>query len=231
MVRQSRSLFLTHGHWRPIRGEDIQLDRNSMGRLAAPHYRDALRARLCIHFRYGRAVRAVSGQPEIDAYFHDTYFVVAHFHLIMGIAALFGIFAATFYWFPLLFGRLMDERLGKLHFYLTFIGAYADLSADAFRRFRWQSAPLSGLHHVRFPRSALMPLQRWITYPHSVLASVQIVFLWNLFRSIGVAPLAPTNPWRATGLEWSEHEGPVVRGPYEYHEDCILQNQQNPVKG
>ena len=65
------------------------------------------------------------GQPQIDAYFHDTYFVVAHFHLIMGIAALFGIFAATFYWFPLMFGRMLNERLGKLHFYLTFVLAYA----------------------------------------------------------------------------------------------------------
>ncbi|MBI4461320.1 MAG: cbb3-type cytochrome c oxidase subunit I, partial [Acidobacteria bacterium] len=64
-------------------------------------------------------------QPAIDIYLHDTYFVVGHFHLIMGVAAIFGIFAATYYWFPKMFGRHLSERLGKLHFWLTFIGVYA----------------------------------------------------------------------------------------------------------
>src|SRR4029079_9039956 len=61
------------------------------------------------------------GQPVLDLYLHDTYFVVAHFHLIMGVAAIFGIFAATFYWFPLMFGRMMNETLGKAHFFATFV--------------------------------------------------------------------------------------------------------------
>src|ERR1700739_335189 len=65
------------------------------------------------------------GQPALDLYFHDTYFVVGHFHLIMGVAAIFGMFAGTFYWFPKMFGRMMNEGLGKLHFYCTFIGVYA----------------------------------------------------------------------------------------------------------
>src|SRR5216110_1036077 len=64
------------------------------------------------------------GQPALDLYFHDTYFVVGHFHMIMGVAAIFGMFAGTFYWFPKMFGRMMNETLGKLHFYLTFIGVY-----------------------------------------------------------------------------------------------------------
>jgi Heme/copper-type cytochrome/quinol oxidases, subunit 1 len=65
------------------------------------------------------------GQPVLDLYFHDTYFVVAHFHLVMGVASIFGIFAAAFYWFPLMFGRMLDETLGKIHFFATFAGAYA----------------------------------------------------------------------------------------------------------
>src|SRR3974377_1174961 len=60
-------------------------------------------------------------QPVLDIQLHDTYFVVGHFHLIMGVAAIFGIFAATYYWFPKMFGRMMNEPLGKLHFFLTFI--------------------------------------------------------------------------------------------------------------
>ena len=65
------------------------------------------------------------GQPAIDQYFHDTYFVVAHFHLIMGVAAIFAMFAGLTYWFPKMFGRLMNETLSKLHFWLTFLGVYA----------------------------------------------------------------------------------------------------------
>src|SRR6267378_4314770 len=64
-------------------------------------------------------------QPVLDIYLHETYFVIAHFHLIMGVASIFGIFAATYYWFPKMFGRMMNETLAKLHFWLTFIGAYA----------------------------------------------------------------------------------------------------------
>src|SRR5579862_3681957 len=64
-------------------------------------------------------------QPSIDTYLHATYFVVGHFHFVMGVAAMFGIFAGTYYWFPKMFGRMMDERLGKIHFILTLIGVYA----------------------------------------------------------------------------------------------------------
>ncbi len=117
------------------------------------------------------------GQPQLDAYFHDTYFVVAHFHLIMGIAALFGIFAATFYWFPLMFGRMMDERLGKLHFYLTFIGAYATFLPMHFAGFAGNPRRYSDFTTFDF-LAKVMPLQRWITFSAFFLASVQVIFLW-----------------------------------------------------
>ena len=94
------------------------------------------------------------GQPQIDAYFHDTYFVVAHFHLIMGIAALFGIFAATFYWFPLMFGRLMDERLEQGALLPDFHRSLRNVPADALRRLRGQPATLFRLHDIRLPRKS-----------------------------------------------------------------------------
>src|SRR5690606_28085962 len=65
------------------------------------------------------------GQPALDMVFHDTYFVVAHFHLIMGVAAIFAMFAGLAYWYPKMFGRHLDETLGKIHFWGTFIGVYA----------------------------------------------------------------------------------------------------------
>jgi cytochrome c oxidase subunit 1 len=168
------------------------------------------------------------GQPQIDAYFHDTYFVVAHFHLIMGVAALFGVFAATFYWFPLMFGRMMDERLGKVHFYLTFIGAYSTFLPMHFAGFAGNPRRYSDFTTFDF-LAQVMPLQRWITFSALFLASVQLIFLWNLFRSMSLGDEAPKNPWEGTSMEWSEHEGPVVRGPYEYSQpgaprDYLMQN-------
>ncbi len=167
-------------------------------------------------------------QPEIDSYFHDTYFVVAHFHLIMGIAALFGIFAATFYWFPLMFGRMMDELLGKLHFYLTFVGAYSTFLPMHFAGFAGSPRRYSDFTTFTF-LARVMPLQRWITYSAFLLASAQVIFLWNLVRSIRSGAIAKTNPWQATSLEWSEYQGPVVRGPYDYSvpgaaKDYLVQN-------
>lgn len=143
------------------------------------------------------------GQPGIDAYFHDTYFVVAHFHLIMGIAALFAIFAATFHWFPLMFGRMMDERLGKLHFYLTFIGAYSTFLPMHFAGFAGNPRRYADFTTFSF-LAQVLPLQRWITYSAFFLASVQVIFLWNLFRSMQRGPVAPKNPWDAASLEWLE---------------------------
>jgi cytochrome c oxidase subunit I len=168
-------------------------------------------------------------QPEIDSYFHDTYFVVAHFHLIMGIAALFGIFAATFYWFPLMFGRMMDERLGKLHFYLTFVGAYSTFLPMHFAGFAGNPRRYPDFTTFTF-LARVMPLQRWITYSAFFLASVQVIFLWNLVRSVRGGATARTNPWQATSLEWSEYQGPVVRGPYDYSvpgapRDYLVQNE------
>src|ERR1019366_6692153 len=172
------------------------------------------------------------GQPEIDAYFHDTYFVVAHFHLIMGIAALFGIFAATFYWFPLLFGRMLDERLGKLHFYLTFIGAYAMFLPMHFAGFAGNPRRYSDFTTFDF-LGQVMPLQRWMTGAAFCLAAVQTIFLWNLFRSIRSGVPAPPNPWHSSSLEWSGLSGPVLRGPYEYQPeetvDFLLQNEPMPA--
>ena len=169
------------------------------------------------------------GQPAIDAYFHDTYFVVAHFHLIMGVAALFGIFAATFYWFPLLFGRLMDERLGKLHFYLTFIGAYAVFLPMHFVGFAGNPRRYPDFTTFDFLQS-VMPVQRLITWAAFALAGAQTIFLWNLFRSMRHGVAAPANPWESTGLEWSDSTLPVVRGPYEFGQtgagrDYLMQNE------
>ena len=126
-------------------------------------------------------------QPQLDAYFHDTYFVVAHFHLIMGIAALFGIFAGTFHWFPLMFGRTLNEPLGKLHFYLTFVFAYATFLPMHFAGFAGNPRRYADFTTFDF-LAPLLPLQKWITHSAFTLAAVQLIFLWNLVHTLVTQP-------------------------------------------
>jgi len=184
------------------------------------------------------------GQPTIDFYFHDTYFPVAHFHMIMGVAAIFGIFAGTFYWFPKMFGRMMNEPLGKLHFWFTFIGVYAIFSPMHYlglighpRRYSETSgvnylAQSNGIHH-------------FITVAALITAAAQLLFLVNLFWSMFKGKKAPANPWEATTLEWAIPSPPpfnnfgdmvpvVYHGAYEYgvpgaKKDFIMQTDPEGV--
>ena len=126
-------------------------------------------------------------QPALDVYLHDTYFVVAHFHLIMAMAGLFAIFSATYFWFPKMFGRMMNERLGRLHFWITLLGAYATFMpmhllgiAGHPRRY----SDLSGVQYV----AAMAPLQKFITLAAIVTIAGQVIFLVNLFWSMRRGP-------------------------------------------
>lgn len=165
-------------------------------------------------------------QPTVDIYLHDTYFVVGHFHLIMGVAAIFGIFGATYYWFPKMFGRHLSEGLGKLHFWLTFIGVYSIFMPMHF-------IGLSG-HPRRYPDTTavqfLAPLNNvhlFMTIAALATAAAQLIFIFNFFWSLRKGKKAEVNPWEATSLEWTVPSPPphdnfagnfptVYRGPYEY---------------
>jgi cytochrome c oxidase subunit 1 len=144
----------------------------------------------------------VLGQPGLDQYFHDTYFVVAHFHIIMGVASIFTIFAATAYWFPILFGRMMNETLGKLHFYLTFIGVYAIFLPMHFVGFAGNPRRYADFTTFDF-LNALMPLHKGITHAAYFTAAVQLLFVGNLIWSAWKGPVAPKNPWGSQDREWT----------------------------
>ncbi len=165
-------------------------------------------------------------QPALDLYFHDTYFVVAHFHLIMGVAAIFAIFAGLTFWFPKMTGRMMNETMSKIHFWGTFIGFYAIFG------------PMHSLGMIGHPRryaettgvdflAATDPLHAMITVAAALTFVVQLLFFVNLIWSaLFGKKVANDNPWEATTLEWTtasppphdNFEGriPVVQhGPYE----------------
>ncbi|HLH35780.1 MAG TPA: cbb3-type cytochrome c oxidase subunit I [Alloacidobacterium sp.] len=172
-------------------------------------------------FITGGLTGPILAQPVLDAYLHNTYFVVAHFHLIMAMAGMFSLFAAIYYWFPLMTGRLMSEAMGKWHFWLSLIGAYGTF-------FPMHFAGLAGLprHYAQLTGStstlgSLLPLQTGITHSALFLATAQLLFLINIVWSTLRGQPAGSNPWRATTMEWSPVEKGcmVVYGPYEYRFD------------
>lgn len=185
-------------------------------------------------------------QPPIQILLHATYFVVAHFHFTMAIAALFGIFSGTYFWFPKMFGRMMNETLGKVHFLLTFIGVYCIFMpmhylgwAGNVRRYQafvidyMQQAHVVGVH-------------QFITIAALFTGAVQLIFLYNLVHSRFWGEPAPQNPWEATSLEWTIPSPPpfdnfggkhpvVYHDPYQYGVqsstgDYLMQDSPEQVK-
>ena len=164
-------------------------------------------------------------QPSIDTYLHGTYFVVGHFHFVMGVAAMFGIFAGTYFWFPKMVGRMMNETLGKWHFGLTFLGVYG-----TFMPMHWLGLAGNVRRYSSFPADYMqgsLVLHRFITFAALFLGAAQLIFLVNLLWSRLRGPVAPDNPWEATSLEWSTTSPPpfdnfagvhpvISHGPNEY---------------
>jgi cytochrome c oxidase subunit 1 len=175
-------------------------------------------------FITGGLTGPILAQPALDSYLHNTYFVVAHFHLIMAMAGAFSIFAGVYYWFPLLCGRMMSERLGCWHFWLTFLGAYATFFPMHFAGLAGEPRHYAQLTGTTSALADLLPLQRGITYAAVFLASAQLLFLINLVWSARYGAEALDNPWRATTLEWAPEtwralprsEREIRRGPYQY---------------
>ena len=165
-------------------------------------------------------------QPVLDIPLHDTAFVVGHFHLIMGVAAIFGMFAGTYYWFPKMFGRMMNERWGRVHFFLTLAGTYAIFMPMHYLGMAGQPRRYSQFTELAYLKH-LIPLNTFMTYAAFVTIGAQFIFVINLFWSMFKGPKASDNPWEATTLEWTTATPPphdnfggktpvVYHGPYEY---------------
>ena len=178
-------------------------------------------------FITGGLTGPILAQPALDSYLHDTYFVVAHLHLIMGMAAVFAIFAATYFWFPRMFGRMMSERGGRIHFWLSFLGAYATFVPMHLLGMAGHPRRYSQLTEVNYLHK-LLPLQMFISLAAFVTMAAQIIFLVNLFWSIFHGKQSNPNIWRATTLEWEplRLSGRVERGPYEFKQTELEETNQ-----
>src|SRR5271163_3303927 len=183
-------------------------------------------------------------QPSIDIMLHATYFVVGHFHMVMGVAAMFGIFAGTYFWFPKMAGRMMNETLGKIHFWLSFVGAYA-----IFMPFHYLGLAGNVRRYQAFVDDylqPLIPLHKFITVAALFTGVAQLIFLYNLIHSRFWGTPAPNdNPWEGTSLEWSTATPPphnnfgdkmpvVYHDPYQYNvegasADFIMQTSPENV--
>jgi cytochrome c oxidase subunit 1 len=163
-------------------------------------------------------------QPSLDTYLHATYFVVAHFHFVMAVASLFGVFAGTYFWFPKMFGR-MNDTWGKIHFWLTFLGVYCVFMPMHYLGLVGNVRRYSAF--VDDYLAPLIPVHRFITIAALLTGAAQLIFLANLIYSRFWGPIASENPWDATTLEWATSSPPpfdnfgghhpvVYRGPDEY---------------
>ena len=183
-------------------------------------------------------------QPVLDIPLHDTAFVVGHFHLIMGVAAIFGMFAGTYYWFPKMFGRMMNETWGRIHFFITLAGTYCIFMPMHYLGMAGQPRRYSQFTELNYLHQ-LMPLNTFITYAAIITIAAQFIFLFNLFWSMFKGPKATDNPWESTTLEWitatppphdnfGGHTPVVYHGPYEYSvpgaaKDFIMQTDPATV--
>src|ERR1700752_348921 len=184
-------------------------------------------------------------QPSLDIMLHATYFVVGHFHLVMAVAAIFGIFSGTYFWFPKMFGRIMNETVAKIHFWLSFVGAYC-----IFMPFHYLGLAGNVRRYQAFVDDylqPLIPLHKFITVAAVLTGLAQLIFLYNLFHSRFWGKPATDNPWEATSLEWSTPTPPpphnnfgdkmpgVYHDPYQYGVessvgDYVMQASPEQVK-
>ena len=194
-------------------------------------------------FITGGLTGIILGDSTLDINVHDTYFVVAHFHLVMGISALYGFFAGVYHWFPRMFGRMMNKTQGYIHFWVTAVCAYGVFFPMHF--IGMAGLPRRYYTNSNFPLfDELADTNVLITMFALVGAAFQLVFFWNFFYSIFKGKKAPMNPWRSTTLEWTapvEHihgnwpgEIPAVhRWPYDYskpgHDEDFVP-QTTPMK-
>ena len=170
------------------------------------------------------------GNAALDIYLHDSYFVVAHFHIVMGVASMFGMFAGVYHWFPKMYGRYLNNSLGYLHFWITIAGAYM-----IFWPMHYQG--LAGMPRRYFDFSIwesfkqFADLNRFISTVAMIVFATQILFLINFFYSIFKGrKVTVLNPWESNTLEWTTPLRPghgnwpgeipeVHRWPYDYSKD------------
>jgi cytochrome c oxidase subunit 1 len=182
------------------------------------------------------------GNVTVDVPLSDTYFVIAHFHMVMGVSPVLVVCGAIYHWYPKMTGRMTNETLGKLHFWLTFFGTYAIFLPMHYLGILGLPRRYFAMGDTYFLPDSVQSMNAAISIAALFVAASQLIFLFNLAWSLKHGKPAGGNPWRATTLEWQTPETPprhgnwgpelpvVYRWAYEYgapgyEDDFVPQNQ------
>jgi cytochrome c oxidase subunit 1 len=185
------------------------------------------------------------GNVTVDVPLSDTYFVVAHFHMVMGVSPILVVFGAIYHWYPKVTGRMLDETLGRIHFWITFLGTYAIYLPMHYLGILGVPRRYYALGDTYFVPDSVHTMNEIISTAAFIVAAAQMVFLFNLFWSLRHGKPSGGNPWRATTLEWFTPDTPpkhgnwgeelpvVYRWAYEYgtpgrKDDFFPQNEPPP---
>lgn len=188
------------------------------------------------------------GNVIVDIPLSDTYFVVAHFHMVMGVAPILVVFGAIYHWYPKITGRMLNDTLGKWHFWITFLGTYLIYFPMHYLGFLGMPRRYFAYENYTFIPDSAHDLNAFITVVALVVGVAQVLFLVNLAWSAIRGSKADSNPWRATSLEWQTPQTPPVHGnwgqqlpvvyrwPYDYSmpdvkEDFVPQTTSNRELG
>jgi cytochrome c oxidase subunit 1 len=167
----------------------------------------------------------VMAASTVDQYVHDTYYIVAHFHYVLFAGSVLGMFAGIYFWFPKMFGKMMNEPLGKLHFLLTFIflnGTFFPMHFLGNRGLPRRYADFSEFESF----ADLSTMNEFVSVCAFAMGAAQLIFVINFFGSLFFGTRSQRNPWKSNTLEWSTSSPPphgnfltqpiIYRGPYEY---------------
>ena len=159
-------------------------------------------------FITGGLTGLILGDSALDINVHDTYFVVAHFHIVMGLSAIFGMLAGVYHWYPKMYGRMMNLKLGYIHFWGTFICAYGTFFPMHF--LGMAGLPRRYYSNTAFPMfDNLLDINEVVSFFAILGALIQVIFFFNFFYSMYRGPKAPQNPWKSNTLEWTTPVQPI----------------------
>jgi cytochrome c oxidase subunit 1 len=185
------------------------------------------------------------GNVIVDIPLSDTYFVVAHFHMVMGVSPILVIFGAIYHWYPKITGRMLNDTIGKTHFWITFIGTYAIYFPMHYLGILGMPRRYYAYENYEFIPQSAHDLNSFISAMAIVVAVAQVLYIYNLFWSYWKGKEAGPNPWGATSLEWQTPQTPPVHGNWGeklpevhrwaydysvpgYDEDFVPQTQPQP---
>ena len=161
------------------------------------------------------------GNVTVDLPLSDTYFVVAHFHMVMAVSPILVVFGAIYHWYPKITGKMLDDKLGKIHFWFTFLGTYAIYYPMHYLGFEGMPRRYFSYGDTQFISESAQDLNAAITIAAIFVALSQIFFLVNIVKSLWTGKPAGPNPWEATSLEWRTPDTPPKHGNFGEELPCV----------